>query len=223
AISIAVDSNNVPYIAFSAYNTSVTQSEVYLVTKSGSSWGTPYNVSQSLTSSAYNTNPTMTIDDSDTVHIAWVWADGAKGGVKYTSKSEGTWATLLFINATEYEANHVSITLDYGNGVHIAFSQYDGTDLEIYYTKGSSSGFQTAAPVTNNNYNETTPHIAIGRGGYAFVIYTVNVAPYSVNLQVSLDPVGTGVASGSWWPWIFLGVSILMVIIVIAAVGYARQ
>jgi len=148
-------------------------------------WNTTQVVSTESTSNSYN--PTIAVDGSGNVHVAWGDSTDYNGAgtdvdifYKFWNASTGTWnATQVVSTESTGSSSHSSIAVDGSGNVHVAW--YDvtnyggsGTDIDIFYKfwNASTDTWNTTQVVstesTGNSYN---PTIAVDGSGNVHVAW----------------------------------------------------
>jgi len=176
-IAIDLDPSQHIYIAFSMYDPSGGNSEIYLVNNSIGTWGDLVNVSKNLVDGDYQDMiPTMDIDVHGKLHLAWAMKNNTEYGIKYTSYSGGVWTTPVFINNSVFSVEGLSLTADLGGRPHIVFSQKNASSgaktEDIFYTSNLNGTFTAPVNLTGSGTTDASvPHIALDSNGYVYIVY----------------------------------------------------
>jgi len=191
--SIGADSHNNIYVAFTAYNSTPANSELYLVNNSNGDWGTPVNISQNQATTPYvDYDPSMYIDNLDNIHLLWQIQNNSNYGIEYKVYSQAAWSTSQYVNATTEKLYYHSICADVNNKAHIVISQYDATasKFDLYYANNTQDTFNTPHNITGTSAaEEKNPHIVVDNQGYAHIVYSRAASPNTLYYMRSTNPV----------------------------------
>jgi len=188
-LAIDTDSFNNVYVAFSGYNGTSINSEVYIMNNTGGTWSAPVNVSQNLATTPYkDLSPSIDIDIYNTLHVSWLSTNNTIYGVYYRSYSipSNTWSSSTLVNATAGKTEHCSIKADLGGRVHLVFDQKNTTvsapsNYEIYYTSNLNGSFNAPTNITGTDgYDEVWPYLGLDTTGYVHIIYVNETSPSQI-------------------------------------------
>ncbi len=148
-----------------------------VITDSAGVWGPTQVVSTEST--GYSEGPSLAVDPSGNVHVAWTDCSAYGGSHMYydiqykmLTTRTGTWSTVQTI-ATRH-ANNPSLAVDSTGNVHVAYEDYLGTSWDIYYRMRDSKtgGWSTAQPVsTERDDSSESPSIGVDNAGNVHVVW----------------------------------------------------
>jgi|GEM_PF-4332004 len=185
--SVVVDNENTVHIAWSDrsdYGGSGYDEDIYYKKKPvNSSWTTTEVVSTESSDHSYN--PSLAVDASGTLHLAWY--DGTDYGgcgsdwdIFYKQKpSGGSWTTTEVVSteSTEYSA-YPSLSVDAAGSVHITWfdeTNYggSGSDQDIFYKQKPSGGSWTTTEVvsTESTGLSWNPSLSVDSAGTIHVAW----------------------------------------------------
>jgi ribosomal protein L31 len=189
--SLAVDVAGHVYIAWwdqTDYAGSGTDDDIFYKYRdaSTSSWTTTEVVSTESTSWSYD--PSLAIDTSGNVHIAWEdFTDYAGAGTdrdifyKYWDASTSSWTTTEVVSTESTSSSYEpSLAVDTTGNVHIAWYDWTdyagagGTDYDIFYKywDASTSSWTTTEVVSTESTNDSAlPSLAVDDGGNVHIAW----------------------------------------------------
>src|SRR5438477_397214 len=215
--SMAIGSDGVIYLAYSGWGGSTTGTDVFFTKSSnGRTWTVPLRVNDDSGGTA-QTEPTLTLDPSNNVYIAWT--DGrsgnndAKGPDIYYVKSTnlgGTWGTVVIVNRDTGNAAQAepTIAVNASGAIFVAWtdSSFTSTAPDIAATVSTNGGasFPVAVKVNDDagTVQQGQPTLAVRGdraqlawsdyrtgGPYPYAIYTSSYdgVSWSANVQVNGD------------------------------------
>ena len=157
---IAIDSNNVVYVAFRALS-SGNAGRIYFVAYDGG-WSTQAEVF----AGNYMDNANIAIDENDTVHIIALNGYGA-GHLYHKSSSDGgaSWSSSVEIEHTQTSNIGSATAFEVGlNGVlYVCFAEISGGVSRVCYVTSLDGGanWSVAAPINNAGISSDTVSIAM--------------------------------------------------------------
>lgn len=219
--TIAVDSNNHLFIAFSGAN-STYNNEIYLINNAAGHWSTPYNVtSDSLTGDWDDDLPYISIDSQNRIHIAWLTTNFTVYGLKYQSYANNVWSTPVYITLSDSkDIFGFSMYPDFNGELHLCYDRNDGGGLyNIYYVNNTGGAWHTPVLVLNSSDNELNPNIMVDNQGYAHIVFSSSKIYFHVNYVRSTTPVAyqiLGPVSEDYTLIIAIGVTVIIIVLAVA-------
>jgi len=127
-----------------------------------------------------NTNgrqPTIAIDSNDTIHLAW-WTQyetaGEYGEIAYC-KHDTEWSTPENVGAKDRFQLYPAIAVDSQNNVHVVWQGWgyspDPARCQIIYRKRTQAGWQDVEQVTENDFWQYRPSIAVDKNDNVHIVW----------------------------------------------------
>ncbi len=211
--TIVVDGSGNVHIAWyeeTNYGGSGTDSDIFYKSwhATTATWTTTEVVSTESTDTSYY--PTIAVDDSGNVHIAWEdWTDyggsGTDGDIFYKSwhATTATWTTTEVVSTESTDTSrYPTIAVDCSGNVHIAWDDFtnygvSGTGCDIFYKKFSSPPPLNPSIIINNgdaSTNSTLVTLTLSADGAVEMCFRDGITgawtdwePYTTAKQLHLE------------------------------------
>ncbi|MBN1137880.1 MAG: hypothetical protein JXM73_14925 [Anaerolineae bacterium] len=149
ATTLALDGTGKAHVAWEVAAPLAT-SEIGYATDASGAW-----ISTTLTANTeHDTNPSLAVDGSSQVHIAYEHFDWTQYHIHYTGNASGAWTTSVVASASVQEAflaaNNHALAVDGSGHVHVVYFADDGSDDEVWYARSD----QPVGPPSNH-----PPHV----------------------------------------------------------------
>jgi hypothetical protein len=153
----------------------------YKYKPSGGSWSTTEVVSTESTNYAWY--PSLWVDGSDTVHVAWEDWTNYGGGYEHIfykyKPAGGSWSTLEVVSTESTTfSEQPSLMVDSGGTVHVAWddgTEYggSGSDYDIFYKCKPAGGSWSTTEVvsTESTDNSGRPSLRVGDDGTVHIAW----------------------------------------------------
>jgi hypothetical protein len=185
-VSIVLDSNGTPHIAYSEYTNGSYRSLTFDLTYAV--WNDSAWKIQTLDSQGYTTQSSLALDSFDNPHICYLYEPPVGTSyLMYTNWTGSNWATQTIDEVVEEST--VSLALDSNNNPHISYSKGNNlmyatwTDsnwsIQTLDSNASIFFYDSAVDLDSKNY----PHIIYGdavqvNGGYSVTLANVKYAEW---------------------------------------------
>jgi len=172
---LARKSNGDLWCVYSRYDGTYDQIYASYSTDGGETW----TEEQICSASAYQLYPSIAIDSNDNVHVVWSgkgWGTNTEYyNMQYRKRTSSGWQTQEAVTDKNYDQYYPSIAIDSNDNIHVVWEGYGwGTNTNyrnIQYRKRTSSGWQTQEAVTDKNYTQSDPSIAIDSNDNIHVVW----------------------------------------------------
>ena len=168
SITIVVDSNNYPHIAYSS------DTNLKYVHWNGINW-----ITETVTTATFTfvSDLDLTIDSSNKPHISYY--DNGYKNLKYATKNGSNWITQL-VDSAEGSGLYNSIAVDSNNNPHISYFNDESGALKYAYYNGITWTTQTVYSSIGKNAIHTSIAIdTTNRPHISFIDYQNNQAKYA--------------------------------------------
>ena len=157
-----------------------------LVYRNSTNWNNPIYISTDTANNyfQYTTNPSLAIDSSGNLHLAYVSGEAGGGGdVEYryalASSNWQSWSSPVAVATTGKSAAQPSIAVSATNTVYVAYrsNEYNAFFNIAIRNASSSSNWQSwsaRTDLTTSTQGAASPWIAIGSDGTVHVTYSSN-------------------------------------------------
>jgi len=185
--SVAVDSGGMVHVAWrdlTDYGGSGTDFDIFYKYRDSSGvWSTTEVVSTDSTEESRN--PSLALDSSGTIHVAWrddtnYGGSGADKDIFYKCRdATGIWSTTEVVSTESTEDSYTpSLDVESDGTVHVAWDDRTnyggaGSDHDIFYKYRSTAGTWSATEVvsTESASDSDNPSIAVENGGTVHVAW----------------------------------------------------
>ena len=185
--SLFVDSSGTAHVAwhdYTNYGSSGSDADIFYKRKpSGGSWTVTEVVSTESTSNSWN--PSLFVDSSGTVHVAWedytsYGGSGMDADIFYKRKpAGGSWSVTEVVSTESIiDSCRPSLFVDSGGTVHVAWEDYtnysgSGWDWDIFYKRKPVGGSWSVTEVVSTESTSSSwyPSLAVDSSGTAHVAW----------------------------------------------------
>ncbi|WDL96954.1 sialidase family protein [Alicyclobacillus sp. ALC3] len=150
--ALALTSSGDPVVVCQNYNGSGYTVDAYYY--SASAWNGPVSLN-SYTGGA-QTNPSVAIDGSGTIHAVWsgpINSTSSAHQIQYANSTDGesTWSASVALTSASYNSGYPSITVDSSNNLWVLFQQANSSGIpNIYEIEHTSGAWGTPTAITSN-------------------------------------------------------------------------
>ncbi|MBI4295413.1 MAG: hypothetical protein HY669_04520 [Chloroflexi bacterium] len=116
---------------------------LYSSSLDGKNWSTPENISNN---EGLSSNPSLTIDTEDTLHLAWEDDTGGNSDILYTYKRKGDdWSDSENVSRNTGSSTNPRILSDAQGNLHLAWNDDTPGNWDIYYASRPRGGLWSKA------------------------------------------------------------------------------
>ncbi len=160
------------------------EESIYYTSGSSGSWTTPVQA-------VLGDSPSLALDSSDGVHMAFVSEIGGVFDVFYARWDGGGWTLPVNVSATSGVSSSPVIAFVPGNSLHIIWADNTGGATALYHGQSSDGSAWSTFPIPNGT--GSAPALAIGYDGI------LHLAWQSPDADTGLNEIWhTQLSGGSW-------------------------
>ncbi len=160
------------------------EESIYHTSGSSGSWSAPAEA-------VLGDSPSLALDSSDGVHMAFVSEMGGIFDVFYTRWDGGGWTLPVNVSATSGVSSAPVIASAPGNSLHIIWADNTGGETTLYHGQSSDGSAWSTFPIPNGS--GSAPALAIGSDG------VLHLAWQSEDTDTGLDEIWYMQFSGGSW------------------------
>jgi len=160
------------------------EESIYHTSGSSGSWPAPAQA-------VLGDSPSLTLDSSNVVHMAFVSEIGGSFDVFYARWDGGGWTLPVNVSATSGVSSAPVIAFAPGDSLHIVWADNTGGTMALYHGQSSDGSSWSTFPIPNGT--GSTPALAVSSNGI------LHLAWQSADTDTGLDEIWhTQLSGGSW-------------------------
>ncbi len=133
--SIGLGSNGIVHLAYQQYvsiGEDIGVSGIFYISKSGTGWTTPVNLSATGSLIAYLS---LAVDRDDNIHLAFSQIENSDFEIFYTNRVSGNWSSLVNITQNDLDEIAPNLVVDEHGDAHIIYYKDVPYDHNVLYVR----------------------------------------------------------------------------------------
>jgi len=192
---IAVDSNDNIHVVWGQDVLSTGDNlEVHYMNRTGGSWSTPMNVSNTGPAGFHSRYPTIAVDSNDNLHVVWTeFESGAVPYTYYSNFSNGAWSTPSRLSSVTYSYEPI-IKFNEPDELHVFWYS---TGTFIIYHKNRTSGVWSPDYIAHSSSSPERSYFSFDKYNNIHLVFDDNSGSEDIFYKPLTHPFNPTMIAGS--------------------------